>query len=86
MLATILAGIAVLISGITCIAVLVLLGRKEFPYPRGEEDREDPIATLIRNQRVLWYALEDMDDRLNDAGLSVLRPRVHDDQAPASYR
>lgn len=83
MLATILAGIAVLISGITCIAVLVLLGRKEFPYPQGEED---PIATLIKNQRVLWYALEDMDDRLDDAGLSVLRPRVHNDQTPAAHR
>lgn len=83
MLAVILSGIAVAISGVTVLLVLVLLGRKDFPYPEGEDDR---LALVIKNQAILWYALEDMDDRLDDAGLSVLRPRVQDDQAPAGYR
>lgn len=84
MLAVILSGIAVLISGVTVVLVLVLLGRKDVQYPQVQD--EDPRLTkVIINQGVLWRALEDMDDRLDDAGLSVLRPRVPDNQATTRH-
>ena len=88
MLAVILSGVAILISGVTVVVVLVLLGRKEVPYSPSEDDESlvKKVATLIENQKVLWYALEDMDDRLDDAGLSVLRPRVPNDQATTRHR
>jgi hypothetical protein len=83
-LAIIMAGIAIFISSITCFAVLALLGRKQPGYPQSA-DEDDTLARLVKNQAVLWKALEDMDDRLDDAGLSVLRPWVQDDQAKARH-
>lgn len=83
-LAIIMAGIAIFISSVTLFAVLALLGRKQPDYPEGA-DEDDTLAKVINNQKVLWKALEDMDDRLDDAGLSVLRPWVPDDQAEARH-
>lgn len=84
-LAIIMSGLALLISGITCTAVLVLLGRKEFHYAtRGDLIKMDlQIADISRRQSQLWRYVEAVDEQSGGLGHQVLGRAVQLEDAEA---
>lgn len=74
-LAVVLAGISLAISGATFLLVLALLGRKTFQYATKEDLQEvlDRLEIAGKGRVYIWRYLEAIDDRLDLAGLPVLR-------------
>lgn len=75
MLAIVMAGVAMFVSGCTFILVLALLGRKDFQYARQRDVNElnDRLKVQGVNQARLWRYLETIDDKVGSNGHRVFR-------------
>lgn len=73
-LAVIMAGLALFISGVTCMCLLFVLGRRDFHYAsKGELDSRDVrLDDLGRQQSLLWRYVEAIDEQTGGLGHQVL--------------
>lgn len=82
---TIMAGAALLVSGGTAMAILALLDKTPFHYASRKdlEELRDKVDLVGMNQVRTWRYVEAVDDRIDLAGLPVLRASVPEDKATA---
>lgn len=81
-LAIVLSGLAFLVSGMTFVLTLVLLGRKDFQYC-SQEDLSKVEARLRKNQSDLWAYVEAVDDQAGGTGHQVLGLWMPGNKTPA---